>query len=535
MYDSPCPTYDLRYRSAWRADRPAGSSAKAHRDAYHHHLNRRAALTLASLDRLNTITPARARLLRERLAASGFEARVPHEIESASIIGAFEELRLPLVDRALRRDGTPAATLALLFQYAGVVPADLVEDAIGADGLAWLLEGGLVEQAGRQCRSGVRLQVAEGAWIFCDDPSGGGQAVMRPGPTTVDLLAALPPLHGSRLLDVGSGPGTIALVAAMQGAALSVGTDIAPRAITLARFNAMFNDLPVDVREGDLLEPVRDERFSIIAAQPPYVAQPSEQQAVAFLHGGPMGDEIAMRLLQGIPDRLLPSGMAVVLFDSPVRHGAPIHDRVRDAVGEAGIDVAVFNSPSVPPDLQAIGYAALHEPGFGEAYARTAVRYRDHLEARGVNEVTHSLVVLRKRADPAAQGWTFGMPVPFAAEWREIGPFLEGLDLIVGTDDELASARVRPHDAAILVRERRPTAATADERRSVRLDGPSMVSARELTPAAAVLFELFANTPSVTATSARFATAMDQPMEEVRPLVLTFVRENLGRGLLIPA
>jgi hypothetical protein len=40
---------------------------------------------------------------------------------------------------------------------------------------------------------------------------------------------------------------------------------------------------------------------------------------------------------------------------------------------------------------------------------------------------------------------------------------------------------------------------------------------------------------SATAVATRFADAMGQTVEDVRPLVLTFVKENLARGLLVPA
>jgi methylase of polypeptide subunit release factors len=479
---------------------------------------------------LPAITPIHAAILRERLDASGYEARVPYEIETASML-TFEELRLPLVRRALRRDPSPAAILALLFQYASDVPLADADRVLGGDGRKWLVEAGILAVRGDRCSARFRLQSAEGTWIFCDEPGAGSDAVMAPGPTTVDLLNAMPAPPYESVLDVGTGPGTLALIAAKRGARRVVATEIAPRAVALARWNAEFNELEVDVRQGDLLAPVGDERFSLVVAQPPYVTHPEGQDGVTFMHGGARGDEIAMRLLGSLPASLAPDGVAVVLFDSPLVPDRPLHDRVRDTVGEGALDVAVFNGPGLPPDMQAIGYAALHDPTFGERYAATALRYRDHLARLDIEKVSHALVVLRSR--PAGSAWTIGVPVRALPEWDDIAPFMSGLDLIVLDDDALAGSRVRPAAPAVLVRERRPGAPT--ERRSIRLDRPGLASERELSEAGAVIFDLLAKDPSISSAIDRFAKAMDQSVDDVRPLVLTFVKENLARGLLVPA
>lgn len=484
-------------------------------------------MTLAGLDRLPTVTRARARTLRDRLGASGFEERVPYEVETASML-TFEELRLPLVRRALRRDPSAAATLALLFQYASDVSVDDADRALGMDGRGWLADAGILELRDGRCEARFRLQVAEASWILCDEPGAGTEAVMPPGPTTVDLLNAMPgPPYGS-VLDVGTGPGTLALIAAARGAGRVVATDISERAVELARFNARFNELDVDVRAGDLLDPVNGERFELIVAQPPYVTHPEGQPDVTFMHGGALGDELAMRLLAALPAALAESGVAILLFDSPVRP-EPLHDRIRAVVGDA-LDVAVFNGPGLPPDMQSIGYAALHDPTFGLDYAATALRYRDHLERVGAETVSHALVVLRSSPGP---GWTIGIPVPAPPEWDDIAPFVSGLDLLTRDDEAIAGARIQPAPGTVLVRERRPGA--RDERRSVRFDRRSLGSERELNEAGAVIFDLLAKDPSVASAVQRLAEATGQSVGDVRPLVLTFVKENLARGLLVPA
>jgi len=52
-----------------------------------------------------------------------------------------------------------------------------------------------------------------------------------------------PSLEGTRVLDVGSGTGVLALAAARMGARVSIGLDISGRAVLVARQNAARNDL----------------------------------------------------------------------------------------------------------------------------------------------------------------------------------------------------------------------------------------------------------------------------------------------------
>jgi SAM-dependent methyltransferase len=492
-------------------------------------------VALGELGRLHTLTPERTRAIRARVLATGFADRAPQPIELAAQTLMPEELRLPLVRRALQREATAAATLTLLFLYAQALPDKVIERALGPQAHGWLVDGGLLVREGDDVRSAFRLQVAENVLIWADEPNAGPDAVMAPGPSTVQLLNTLPATLDGSFLDVGTGPGTFALLAAKRGAGRAVGTDISARAAALARFNASFNDLRIEVREGDLLAPVSGERFDWIVGQPPYVTHPPDEPGVTFMHGGPKGDELALRLLGGVSAHLRPRGVAFVLFDSPIRP-TPLHERVRTVVGKAPADVIVFNGPGLTPDRQAMGYAALADPTFGPRYAESALRYRDHIERQRIEEVSHSLVVVRAREKATEEGWTMSLPVAiFPYDWDDLSAYLKGVDLAVAGDDALAASRVRPRDGATVVVARRPGAARDEVHRSIRFDELGLASDRELSEAGALIFDLLATDPSVASAIDRFASAMQQPRADVLPLVVAFVRECLVRALLVPA
>ncbi len=112
-------------------------------------------------------------------------------------------------------------------------------------------------------------------------------------PGTALLLAALPPVAGRSVLDLGAGWGAIGLsLSHLGGAGRVVLTDVNERAVMLMRETAREWAISADVRLGDgyaALAP--DERFDLIVTNPPVrsgkaVFYPWVEQASAHLAKG---------------------------------------------------------------------------------------------------------------------------------------------------------------------------------------------------------------------------------------------------------
>jgi release factor glutamine methyltransferase len=104
--------------------------------------------------------------------------------------------------------------------------------------------------------------------------------VFRPRPDSWMLARALRAERlrpGSRVLDVCTGSGVLAVTAALDGARATA-VDISHRAVLCAALNARLNGVRVRALRGDLLAPVRGERFDAIVSNPPYL--PAEDDAV---------------------------------------------------------------------------------------------------------------------------------------------------------------------------------------------------------------------------------------------------------------
>lgn len=174
------------------------------------------------------------------------------------------------------------------------------------------------------------LRTAGGLYLLSDylDTGAGAaraDAVMGAGETTAILWQAARPRHGiDSALDLGCGAGTLALLLAAHARRV-VGADINARAVSMARFNAGLNRIEnAEFRAGDLYSPVDGERFDLIVSQPPYYPRRADTDLgdLTFLHGGERGDEIAQRVVAGVPGHLASSGRALVFSSWPSGAGA---------------------------------------------------------------------------------------------------------------------------------------------------------------------------------------------------------------------
>ena len=117
----------------------------------------------------------------------------------------------------------------------------------------------------------------------------------------------------SAVLDLGTGSGIAALVAG-RWAQRVVAVDINPQAVACARANVNRHRLghKIDVRQGDLFQPVQGEQFDRVLFNPPfYRGQPE-----AGLDQAWRSESALERFAEGLPRMLKPGGSALVVFSS---------------------------------------------------------------------------------------------------------------------------------------------------------------------------------------------------------------------------
>jgi release factor glutamine methyltransferase len=144
-------------------------------------------------------------------------------------------------------------------------------------------------------------------------PSVFNPKVPRTGEFLASRLDARLVGRDAEVLDMGTGCGVCAVFAAKHARRV-VAVDINAEAVRCAGINARLNhqEAKIDVRQGDLFEPVRSERFDLVLFNPP------------FLRGTPRDDrdrawrssDVAERFAAGLGDHLNPGGSALVVLSS---------------------------------------------------------------------------------------------------------------------------------------------------------------------------------------------------------------------------
>jgi release factor glutamine methyltransferase len=162
---------------------------------------------------------------------------------------------------------------------------------------------------------------------------------------------------GRSVADLCAGSGALAIAASTQGAARVLAVDISLRAALATRANARLNRCHVEVRRGDLFGALGDERFDLIACNPPYV--PAETDALPRhrsttpLDGGRDGRALIDRVCREAP-RHLNAGGAVLLVQSSVCGEAATCQALRQHGLQAAV-VARARGPLGPVLMQRSG------------------------------------------------------------------------------------------------------------------------------------------------------------------------------------
>ena len=174
--------------------------------------------------------------------------------------------------------------------------------------------------------------------------------VLIPRPETellVEVALSLP--RGSRVVDVGTGSGAVALALKEERPDLSVlGVDVSDDAVAVARENARQLGLDVEFVRADLLEGVPGP-FDAVLANLPYVAEGSAlppeielYEPSLALFGGPDGMDLTRRLLtmvDGVPLVALEVSLAEAVASLVSRAGFPSVEILRDLAGHERVVV----------------------------------------------------------------------------------------------------------------------------------------------------------------------------------------------------
>ncbi|ANH38011.1 Release factor glutamine methyltransferase [Nocardioides dokdonensis FR1436] len=375
--------------------------------------------------------------------------------------------------RRTAQAGSPLATLVRLFLLQ--TPVDVADaEAALPDLVDRMCVEGLLEQsvgevaarldvrpyatehAGPAGSAGV---VTEHLWVVSDLTPGLDGAPQRlsadhvlgisPASTSLAQLVRREPV--GRALDLGTGCGVQALHLARHSGSV-VATDVNARALRLTRFNAALNDLAdtVEVRDGSFFEPVADERFDLIATNPPFVISPATGERLVYRDSGLPGDRVVEDIVRTAPDHLAPGGWCHVLANWVITEDQPWDERIGGWLRD-DVDALVVQRETLDP----AAYVELwlkdsgHHPSTGTDGPAAAADYRRRydtwlswMEDQRIQAVGFGWVNLRRHDEsgqtPAREllSWPYEVEQPIAPAVAAWG---SATRLAVGTASRLVT------------------------------------------------------------------------------------------------
>ncbi|MFE7094737.1 HemK2/MTQ2 family protein methyltransferase [Streptomyces erythrochromogenes] len=121
------------------------------------------------------------------------------------------------------------------------------------------------------------------------------------------------------VMDIGTGSGVLALLAASRGARVTA-VDVSWRAVAAARLNGVRLGLPLHVLHGDFAAVTPGSRFDVVVANPPYVpspmADPPEHGPERAWEGGDTGRRVIDRICARATALLRPGGVLLMVHSA---------------------------------------------------------------------------------------------------------------------------------------------------------------------------------------------------------------------------
>lgn len=325
--------------------------------------------------------------------------------------------------------GYKVAVLTALFMLGEPVSAAALETALPRTGVAGALTIGLVvptqSASGEQRYASavdLRPHEAEDAhgsvrwWVASDlGELVTGQAlapdhVLGIGRAGLTLAALTPRKPVETALDLGVGCG-IQTLYLLRHVRQVVATDISTRALEFTAFNvalAGVDSARVQLRQGNLLEPVAGQRFDLIVSNPPFVITPPSvrQAGLPLMEYRDAGGPILPALVRGLEDHLNPDGVAVMLGNWEHREGTSWRTSVNQWIGKS-LDAWIIQREVQDP----VEYAAmwLRDGGLtpersGVAFENALAAWQEDFDSRQVSGVGMGYLVFHAPSVAATSG-----------------------------------------------------------------------------------------------------------------------------------
>jgi SAM-dependent methyltransferase len=308
----------------------------------------------------------------------------------------------PLYRRRAAGDGA-LGTLVRLFLLAEAVGREEAASALGSLTLERAERMGVLELGKESVGATVEIVPVHGLFVAGDQSRVRGvlpDHVLGFSPPTGVLGGLIVEQPVERALDLGTGGGYQALRAA-GFARRVVAVDINPRALRFARFNARLNRAEnLELREGDLFEPVAGETFDLAVCNPPYVISPDT--SYVYRDSGRSGHSFCETVVRELPGFLAEGAYGIAMLTWAHGRDRAWAEPVRSWLDGSGCDAVLLRYASWDP----LRYAATWNRGDdAESYSAALDRWTAYHRALGIERIAWGALALRRRSDTPNWFW----------------------------------------------------------------------------------------------------------------------------------
>jgi methylase of polypeptide subunit release factors len=339
--------------------------------------------------------------LHELLESSGYG--------DAGIAPTITEEPMPLPDASAAP--SKLNTLLRLFFMFEECPADDVAAALHPLTADELMAVGILRPEGDLVSACVRIQPFQHLlFLFEQDApdTAPEESLMLISPSSMEVAHLMTRRRSRKALDIGTGCGFLAtLVAPFCEKVYAI--DVNPAAVRAAEFNARWNGLPnISFEAGNLLEPVRGQRFDLIVCNPPFLITPVPEVFSArflFKHSGLAGDTFCINLAREASQLLEEGGYFHMMFQWEEPQGANWSSQLEKSFSGLGCDVWVSRISTAAVEqyvTEWIEGLSESEQACSELLTEQALRY---FREKNVATTSTGLLTLRRATDRKNYSW----------------------------------------------------------------------------------------------------------------------------------
>jgi SAM-dependent methyltransferase len=338
--------------------------------------------------------------VREVLDRAGYSGRGIAEAFGVGEVRALDGVAGPVLVRRVGED-SPLELLIRLLLLGVDVGCDEARAALRPMTLEAWEALGLIETVDGVVRASYRVVPHDDLLMLSDWPASPGRPlepdhVLGPNPAASLLANVTVRTLVKSVLDLGAGCGIQALLASRHAGRV-VASDLNPRAVRIAAFNAAFNNVEVECVHGDLFEPVRGQRFDLVVSNPPFVISPGGR--LLFRDSELGGEGISRTIISNVAELLSDGGFCQLITNWAHVEGVDRRERIEEAFAGCGCNAWVLALDSVEPDVYASRWIQQSERT-AEAVAAALDEWMRYYERERITGISTCVVTMRRTPGP---------------------------------------------------------------------------------------------------------------------------------------